>query len=1009
MTCPRCGTQNTDSASKCSRCGISLALGGDTETFAGIVPAPLPPGTAAAPAPAPAPQNASLADMATAGPWAVGMGGTSAGDEVNFGPRYKIQRMLGEGGMGAVYKAYDVDLDRTVALKLIRPGLAMDPNVSARFKQELLLASKISHKNILRIHDLGDAAGVKFISMAYVEGQDLHQLLIDNGKLPVERAMKIARQLCAALDAAHAEGVVHRDFKPQNILLDKNEQVYVTDFGLAKSLESDAGLSRSGEFLGTPRYMAPEQVEGRGIDHRVDLYALGLILYEMLTGDVPFHADSTIQLMYKRVNETPKSPKELNPDLPDWLVRVVMKCLERYPDNRYQSANEILRDLDSATAPPKSGARSMQITLPQQVSIPGGKITLAIGAVVILAAIALAIPAVRHRVFRTTATRASSGKPISVLVADFTNHTGDPIFDGTLEPMMNVALEGASFINAYNRGAARNLAAKLPNPTDKLDERSARLVALSQGVAAVITGEISRRGDKYALSAIALDAVSGNVLAQADVTAASKDDVLSAVPKLIAPLRQALGDSTPESIQIEKAGGAFTATNLEAVHQYGVGMEQQFAGKTQDALQSFSNATKLDPNFARAYAGMAGISRNIGKMSDSESYMKVAMEHVDRMTDRERYRVRAAYYMMNGNWQKCVDEFSALVNSYPADNIGHLNMAGCYMGLRNVPKAVEAARKAVEITPKGVLQRLNLSFYSSYGGDFAAGEKEARAALELNSSSEVSYLALAEAQIGQGQVSQAAETYKILEKISPLGASIASSGLADLAVYEGRYADAVTLLEKGAAADVAAKTRETAAEKLAAVAHIELLRGHKAAAVAAADKALATNEGGKVRFLAAEVLADAGELEKAQRVIAPLRSALQSEPQSYLKIIEGLSAVRRGDAPAGIKALTEANNILNTWIGHYELGRAYLEASGFAEADSEFDECIRRRGEALEILMDNVPTYGYFPIVYFYQGRVREGLKSPGAADSYRTYLGIREKAGEDPLLADIRRRIGKQ
>ncbi|MGZ4837663.1 MAG: serine/threonine-protein kinase, partial [Terriglobales bacterium] len=311
-------------------------------------------GAASAPAPALAPSAAPAQDpnLPTGGPWtALGIGASS--DQVDFGPRYRIDRMLGQGGMGAVYKAWDKELQRPVALKLIRPDLARDPGVEARFKQELLLASKVSHKNILRIHDLGEAAGVKFISMAYVEGQDLHGLLTQQGKLTIEHAIKIARQLCGALDAAHSEGVVHRDFKPQNILLDKQENVYVSDFGLAKSLEQDTGMTKSGEFLGTPRYMAPEQVQGGKIDHRADLYALGLILYEMVTGDVPFHADTTLQLMYKRVHEAPPSPKTLNPDLPDWIVRVIMKCIERDPAQRYQTAGEILHDLDTATAPPK--------------------------------------------------------------------------------------------------------------------------------------------------------------------------------------------------------------------------------------------------------------------------------------------------------------------------------------------------------------------------------------------------------------------------------------------------------------------------------------------------------------------------------------------------------------------------------------------------------------------------------------------------------------------------------
>src|SRR5512146_2144772 len=221
MVCPSCARPNADDSTTCIACGTRLPTSA-LETFAGIVEAPLPASVlasagraAAAPSPAPV-------DTPTVGPW--NFRDTGSAPQVNFGPRYKIQCLLGEGGMGAVYKAYDTELDRTVALKLIRPGITVDASVSARFKQELLLASRISHKNILRIHDLGDAAGVKFISMAYVEGQDLHGLLADHGKLPLERAVHLAKQLCAALDSAHAEGVVHRDFKPQNILLDKNDQ-----------------------------------------------------------------------------------------------------------------------------------------------------------------------------------------------------------------------------------------------------------------------------------------------------------------------------------------------------------------------------------------------------------------------------------------------------------------------------------------------------------------------------------------------------------------------------------------------------------------------------------------------------------------------------------------------------------------------------------------------------------------------------------------------------------------
>jgi hypothetical protein len=264
----------------------------------------------------------------------------------DLGTRYHIESALGEGGMGSVYKAYDRALDRRVAIKVIRAGLVADPDAVRRFKQELLLGSKVSHRNILRIHDLGEVGGLSFISMAWVDGEDLHDILRREGRLPVPRAVRIARQVAEALEAAHAEGVVHRDLKPNNILIDKADTAFVSDFGLAKSLApGGAGVTHSGALLGTPRYMAPEQVEGGPVDHRVDLYALGLILYEMVTGTVPFHGDSAVQELLQRVRVAAPDPATINAELPRPLADLILHCLERNPSARFQSASEIVAAL----------------------------------------------------------------------------------------------------------------------------------------------------------------------------------------------------------------------------------------------------------------------------------------------------------------------------------------------------------------------------------------------------------------------------------------------------------------------------------------------------------------------------------------------------------------------------------------------------------------------------------------------------------------------------------------
>jgi tetratricopeptide (TPR) repeat protein len=780
--------------------------------------------------------------------------------------------------------------------------------------------------------------------------------------------------------------------------------VSVMDFGLARSLEGD-GMTLTGTMLGTMEYMSPEQAQAKELDARSDIFTVGLILYELLTGIMPYQAESAIASLLKRTQQRAIPVSDIDKNVPGVLSNIVSKCLEREPALRYQSADALLADLHAWQG--KSGttrvsASSTQLWMNRVRELSWSRI--APVSLVLVVTVAATAWYFSTRQNATVVTHA----PVSVLVADFQNHTSDTLFDDTLEPMFNVALEGASFINAFNRGNARGLAGKLPNPTSKLDEQTARLVAVSQGVSAIVTGSLSNRGTGYRLSVQAIDAVTGKTLATGDVDAANKDDVLLEVPKVTAPIRKALGDTTPESVQLVAAQGSFAASNLEAVHEYGVAMEQQFAGKMEDALRSFSKAAELDPNFARAYSGMAAASGNMGRPADAEKYAKLAMQHIDRLSERERYRVRGLYYIRTDNWQKCVEEYSELMKQYPADNIGQNNLATCYGRLLNMPKAMEEAQRAVQIAPKDVMTRMNFSLYACYATDFQSCERGAREVLQLNPAYEEAFFALAYAQLGQNQLPQATETYRKLEKVSAWGASLADSGVANLALYQGRLREAIQILEKGAAADLAAKNPDAAADKFVMLADAKLLRGEKQSGLAAAQSALANSQSAKIRFLAARAFVEAGETAKARKLADSLASGVQASPQAYAKLVLGEAALQEHNPKQAIQLFTEAKDLIDTWVGRFDLGRAYLEAGAFTEADSEFDRCIKRRGEALELFMDDMPTYSYLPVVYYYQGRVREGLKSPGFADSYRTYLSIRGKSTEDPLLPDIRHRLGQ-
>ncbi|HEY1416994.1 MAG TPA: tetratricopeptide repeat protein, partial [Myxococcaceae bacterium] len=540
------------------------------------------------------------------------------------------------------------------------------------------------------------------------------------------------------------------------------------------------------------------------------------------------------------------------------------------------------------------------------------------------------------------------------------------------------------------------------DPPDPFDEKAANELAVKQGLGVVVAGNIERKDQGYRLQATARQAVTGKIIARAEKDASGRDAVLASVGRLSEEIRQRLGDESSDAEQ-RFAMDTLTATSLEVVHDYAVAMDALAASQFEAARASFQRAVERDPAFGLAYAGRAIASANLGKQQEAQKDITEAVRHVDRMTERERFRARGLYYYLTSDYPSCVKEYGALVTRYKSDAAAHNNRALCLTRLRDMPQALEEMREVVAIHPNRALYRVNLALYAAYATDFATAQAEATRAQQL---SPLGNLPQAFAQLGLGRLDDARKTWQTLGKASPVGASFAASGLGDLAVYSGRYAEAVQILEEGAAADRAAGNPDRAAVKMTTIAFAELSRGRKPAAIAAAGKAIGESETMKVRFLAGRIYALAGETEAARSIAQTLANDLPAEPRAHSKVLEAELALAAGDPRRAITLLGEANSLLDTWIGRFELARAYLEAGAFAQADSELDRCVARRGEALALFLDEEPTFGITPLLDYYQGRVREGLGTADFADAYRRYLALRGPGGEDALLPEIKRRI---
>ena len=725
----------------------------------------------------------------------------------DFGPRYRIESLLGQGGMGRVYKGYDKELNRIVAIKVVRQGVMGETDALSRFKQELVLASKISHKNILRIHDLGEVDGMKFITMAYVDGRDLHQIIKDSSKLPLERVLKFATQLAGALAAAHAENVVHRDLKPQNILVDKNDQVYISDFGLAKSFaEGAVGMTQTGALLGTPRYMSPEQVEGKPTDGRSDIYAYGLILYEMATGDVPFTGDSTLGVMYQRIKEKPKSPKLANPSLPNWLVRIIMRCLEKDPEARYQNAYEILADLQgsqsgSGLSRSKSHSGStVQIQVPEFASRRWVWVASGIVAVILLA---LALPPVRHLLFgggEKGGTSSDSGIP--------------PLSSGRFVAVLPLQVLGDSSQLGYvAKGIEEALSAKLfqlkdvrvtsNDAADQVDQKQPLpKIARALGANLIVQGVLQASADKIRITMHLEDVADSKKLWSREFNG-TVGDLFTLEDEIYNQLVAGL-DVKPTNDELASAESRPT-DNAAAYDSYLRGrnsMRGHDQKSIQSALDYFDQALRMDPKFALAYAGMADASLRMNTIRKDSLWTQKALadaQQAQQLNDKlpEVHATLGSVYRATGKYSEAVGELKRALALAPNSDQAYRLLGDTYLKSGNGAAAIDSLQKAVQLNPYywGNQDALGSAYFQL--GDYPKALIAFQRITELEPDVDAGYENVGNVYLQQGRYQEAVPYFQKALQIEPYYTTYSNLGTAYF--FLKQFPQAVEMFEKAAA------------------------------------------------------------------------------------------------------------------------------------------------------------------------------------------------------------------
>jgi len=615
-----------------------------------------------------------------------------------LGQRYEILQVLGRGGMGAVYKARDREVDRVVALKVIRPELAGNSAMLDRFKQELVLSHQVTHKNVIRIYDLGEADGVKFITMEYVEGSDLRSIIQEKKTFPPAEAVEVMLQVCRALEAVHAVGVIHRDLKPQNIMRDKQGRVLVMDFGLARLIESN-GMTQTGALVGTMEYMSPEQALGSSLDHRSDLFTLGLIFYELLTGKMPFHADSALASLIKRTQERAISVTQHDRNIPASLANIVARCMERDPKQRYQSTTDLLRDLEAWQGKRAGATLGFEASVgPWARTVPWPIIGIA-AAVVVLAITGYLLRG------KFASSNASAGPQVALAILPLRNASGDPSLDWmgkSLAEMLRTDVGQSENLHTVSSERLHQILTDLRvSPDTELDPASVKRIAEFTNADQIVWGEYVKLGDQIRIDAQIENLKTERVI-PIKAEAENEKALLKAVNQLAGSVQSNLTLSSKALEQMKAAAFTPSSSSVEALHQYSEGLELSRQNNDLEAVKRFQAAVAADSTFALAYARLAQTYLRLGEGNKAQEYSIKASDLDTNLPAAEKYMIQAATARIQNNSDKALEAYDNLAKLMPQDPSIWADQAAIFEGKGNYDKSYELYAKVLDSDPKNL-------------------------------------------------------------------------------------------------------------------------------------------------------------------------------------------------------------------------------------------------------------------------------------------------------------------